>query len=135
MSQDQTRRIAQQLLDAMGEGAPPEQIASLFSMDVQFEIAGEEGLLPWLGRRTGRTAISDFIRDTRSMIERVRFDVHEILASEYRAVVVGELASRVNATGKVFASSFALILTTSNGEITSFNLLEDSFGLSLAARK
>jgi hypothetical protein len=134
MSHEQTRRIAQQLLDAMGKGAPPEQIAGLFSADVNFQIAGEADLLPWLGRRTGRAAVSDFIRDTRRLIERINFDVHEILASEHRAVVVGELASRINATGKVFASAFALILTVSNGEITGFNLLEDSFGLSLAAR-
>ena len=134
MSHEQTRRVAQQLLDAMGKGAAPDEIAALFSADVQFEIAGEAGLLPWLGRRNGRAAVADFIRDTRRLIERVRFDVHEILASERRAVIVGELASRINATGKVFASAFALILTVSSGEITGFNLLEDSFGLSLAAR-
>jgi len=79
MSHEQTRRVAQQLLDAMGKGAAPDEIAALFSADVQFEIAGEAGLLPWLGRRNGRAAVADFIRDTRRLIERVRFDVHEIL--------------------------------------------------------
>lgn len=134
MSHEQTRHIAQQLLDAMGKGAPPDEIAGLFSADAQFEIAGEAGLLPWLGRRTGRAAVEDFICDTRRLIERVSFDVHEILTSEQRAVVIGELKSKINSTGKVFSSAFALILTMSNGEITGFNLLEDSFGLSLAAR-
>ncbi len=134
MSQEQNRRIAEQLLAAMGRGADAGEIAGLCSADVRFEIAGEAGLLPWLGQRTGRDAVADFIRDTRRLIERVRFDVHEILASDDRAVVVGELASRIKATGKIFESAFALILTVSNGEITGFNLLEDSFGLSDAAR-
>jgi hypothetical protein len=118
----------------MGESAPPEEIAELFSSDVRFKIAGETGLLPWLGSQTGRKSIIDFVRDTRRLIERVRFEVYEILASEDRAVVVGELASRINSTGKVFASAFAIILNVSNDEITGFNLLEDSFGLSIAAR-
>ena len=134
MSHEQTRHVAQQLLDAMGKGAPPDEIAGLFSADAQFVIAGEAGLLPWLGRSTGRAAVSDFICDTRRLIERVSFDVHEILTSEQRAVIVGELASKINSTGKIFSSAFALILTVSKGEITGFNLLEDSFGLSLAAR-
>lgn len=134
MSHEQNRRIAEQLLAAMGRGDDADEIARLFSADARFEIAGEAGLLPWLGKRTGRAAVADFIRDTRRLIERVRFDVHDILASDGRAVVVGELALKITATGKIFESAFALILTLANGEITGFNLLEDSFGLSLAAR-
>ena len=134
MSQEQNRRIAQQLLAEMGQGADADQIAKLFSADVDFSIAGDVGALPWIGRRTGRRAISDFIRDTRRLIERVRFDIQEILVSDDRAVIVGELASRINATGKLVESDFALILTVSDGEIRRFNLIEDSFAVSQAAR-
>ena len=134
MSQEQNRRIAQQLLAEMGQGADADQIAKLFSADVEFSIAGDVSALPWIGRRTGRRAISDFIRDTRRLIERVRFDVQEILVSDDRAVIVGELASRINATGKLVESDFALILTISDGEISRFNLIEDSFAVSQAAR-
>lgn len=134
MSQEQNRRIAQQLLAEMGQGADTDQIAKLFSADVEFSIAGDVGALPWIGRRTGRRAISDFIRDTRRLIERVRFDIQEILVSDDRAVIVGELASRINATGKLVESDFALILTVSDGEISRFNLIEDSFAVSQAAR-
>jgi len=134
MSQEQNRRLAQKLLIEMSKGSDPGAISMLFSADVRFEIAGEAGLLPWLGRKTGRKAVADFVRDTRDLIERIRFDAHEILASEERAVAVGELASRINATGKVLNSEFALILTFSNGDIKSFSLLEDSFALSQAAR-
>jgi len=43
MSQEQNRRIAQQLLAEMGQGADTDQIAKLFSADVEFSIAGDEG--------------------------------------------------------------------------------------------
>ena len=134
MSQEQNRRIAQQLLAEMGQGADADQIAKLFSADVDFSIAGDVGALPWIGRRTGRRAISDFIRDTRRLIERVRFDIQEILVSDDRAVIVGELASRINTTGKLVELDFALILTVSDGDTRRFNLIEDSFAVSQAAR-
>lgn len=134
MRQEKNSRIAQQLLAQIGEGASPDQIAALFSADVQFEIAGDIGALPWIGRKTGRSAVSDFIRDSRGLIERLHFDVKEILASDDRAVIVGELATRINATGKIIKSAFALILTVSGGEITRFQMLEDSFAVSQATR-
>ena len=134
MSQEQNSRIAQQLLAGIGQGADPDEIATLFSVDFQFEIAGDVGALPWIGRRTGRSAASDFIRDARRLIEQLRFDVQDILASDDRAVIVGELVTRINATGKIIESAFAPILTVSDGEITRFQMLEDSFAVSRAAR-
>ena len=53
-----------------------------------FEIAGDVGALPWIGRQTGRSAASDLIRDTRRLIEQRCFDVHDVLASHDRAVIV-----------------------------------------------
>jgi ketosteroid isomerase-like protein len=134
VSQEQTARIAQQLLTYIGAGAEPNEIAALFSADVQFEVPGDVGALPWIGRRTGSAAVSDFIRGTRHLIERVRFDVQGILADEGRAVIFGDLASKVNATGKIIESPFALILNVSDGKITRFQMLEDSFAVSRAAR-
>ena len=54
--------------------------------------------LPWIGRKIGRGAVSDFVRDTRRLFERVRFEVKEILANNHRVIAVGDLASSVNAT-------------------------------------
>jgi ketosteroid isomerase-like protein len=67
MSQERAVRIAQRLLAEIGAGVDPDEIAALFSADVQFEVPGDIGALPWIGRRTGRTAVSDFIRGTRSL--------------------------------------------------------------------
>ncbi len=136
MTQEQTSRVVQQFLASLGAGEDPDTIAALFSSDVKFEIVGDIGALPWIGRKNGRCAISDFIRDVRVLLERIRFDVHGVLADEKHAVVFGELASRVKATGKLIESPFAFILDVdaANGEITRFQMLEDTFAVSRAAR-
>jgi ketosteroid isomerase-like protein len=134
MNRQETSRIAQQLLGDIGAGAKPEEIASLFSTDVRFEVPGDARALPWIGRGTGRAAVSDFVRGTRQLLERVRFDVHGILADDDHAIIFGELDSRVIATEKMIESPFAIILTVSGGQITRFQMLEDSFAVSQAAR-
>ena len=91
-------------------------------------------MLPWIGRSTGRGAVSEFIRGTRHLIERVRFDVQGVLADSDRAVIFSDFASKVIKTGKTIESPFALILTVSKGKITRFQMLEDSFAVSAAAR-
>jgi len=114
MSQEQAVRIAQRLLA---------------------EVPGDIGALPWIGRRTGCTAVSDFIRGTRSLLERIRFDVEGVMAKDDRAAIFGHLISKVNTTGKIIDLPFALILQISAGKITRFQMLEDSFAVSQAARQ
>ena len=134
MSQEENIRLAGQLLANMGHGADPNDIAALFSADVRFEIAGDVGALPWIGRKTGRDAVAAFIRDQRDLTEAVRFDVQGIMADNDRAMIVGELASRIRLTGKTVETAFALILTIANGQITRLQMLEDSFAVSRAAQ-
>jgi ketosteroid isomerase-like protein len=134
MSQEQTVRIVQQLLARIGSGAEPEEIAAIFSDDVQLEVPGDIGALPWIGRTSGRGAVSDFIRGTRRLLKRIRFEVTGIMANGNRAVIVGDLISKVKATGKIIESPFALILQTSAGKIARFQMLEDSFAVVQAAR-
>jgi ketosteroid isomerase-like protein len=81
-----------------------------------------------------RSAAADFFRDVRRLIEPLRFEIHDVLTNDSRAVIVGELASRVKSTGKTVETAFAFVLTVSGGEITRFRMLEDSFAVSQAAR-
>jgi uncharacterized protein len=134
MGQEQNIGIARELLAHLGEGREPGIIAALFSEKVVFEIPGDAGALPWIGRTTGRAAVADFIRGLRTLTEPVSFEVQDVLASEARAVIVGELATRIKATGNVIESPFAIILTVSGGEVTGFRMLENSFAVSKAAR-
>jgi hypothetical protein len=118
----------------IGERADPDNIAALCSDDVEFELLGDDGALPGIGRKAGRSAVADFIRGLRSLTEPVKFDVQDVLASEDRAVIIGELATRIKATGKMIESAFAIILTESDSKISRFQMLEDSFVVSRAAR-
>ena len=135
MSQPQNIAIAQQLLEGLGGGRAPEEIAAPFSPDLVFEIQGDEGVLPWIGHKTGRSALVDFVRDIRTMTEPLDFNVEDVLASESRAAIVGALRTRIKATGEVTSTQFAIILTIAGGVVTRFQMLEDSFDVSRAARR
>jgi hypothetical protein len=118
----------------MGGGAKPAEIAQLFSKNLEWEIAGDTGVLPWIGQKSGRAAITDFVNDSRAMLERIGFEVRDILAGDDRAVIIGSLASKLKRTGKIVKTDFAIILTVANDEIVRFQMLEDSFAVSQAAR-
>jgi len=133
MSQQHNIAIAQKLLEGIGGGKDPAEIAALFDADLVFEIQGDDGVLPWIGRKTGRQAIADFVRDIRALTEPVAFNVEDILASDHRAAIIGALQTRIKATGNITATQFAIILTITGDVVTRFQMLEDSFDVSKAA--
>ena len=122
------------MLEGIGDGRSPTEIAALFDAEVVFEIQGDDGVLPWIGRKTGRRAIVNFIRDIRTLTEPITFEVDDILASNSRAAIIGVLQTQIKATGKIAATQFAIILTIMGDVVTRFQMLEDSFGVSKAAR-
>jgi uncharacterized protein len=134
MSHQRNTTIAQKLLEGVSSGHDPAEIAALFDADLVFEIQGDDGVLPWIGRKTGRQAITDFIRDIRALTEPVTFEVEDILASDNRAAIIGALQTRIKATGKIIATQFAIILTITGDVVTRYQMLEDSFGVSKAAQ-
>ena len=134
MSRQHNIGVAQKLLEGIGSGRDPDEIAALFDADVVFEIQGDDGVLPWIGRKTGRQAIADFIRGIRTLTEPVSFDVEDILASDSRAAIVGAPRTRIKSTGKIIATQFAIILTIKGDVVTRYQMLEDSFDVSKAAR-
>jgi uncharacterized protein len=134
VSHQQNIAIAQKLLEGIGSGRSSAEIAAMFHSDLIFEIQGDDGVLPWIGRKTGRQAVADFVRDIRSLTESVSFEVEDILASDNRAAIIGALETRVKATGKMIATQFAIILTITGDVVTRYQMIEDSFGVSKAAR-
>ena len=134
MSPDKNIAIARQLLAGIGEGRTPETLATLFAEHLRFEIQGDDGVLPWIGHKIGRQAAADFFREIRALTEPVKFEVEDILGGTDRAVIVGELATRIKSSGKVNHTQFAIILTISGDTITRFQMLEDSFDLSRTVR-
>lgn len=126
--------IARTFLDGIAAGRDPVEIAAPFAEDLSFEVQGDEGAMPWVGHKVGRQAMVDFMRDLRELTEPLAFDVEDILASEARAVIVGSLRTRIKATGKIVSTQFALVLTITNGVVSRFQMLEDSFNVARAAR-
>src|SRR5258707_14012209 len=94
MSHQQNIAIAQKLLEGIGSGRDPAEIAASFDANLRFEIQGDDGVLPWIGRKTGRQAVANFIRDIRALTEPVTFEVEDMLASESRAAIIGALQTR-----------------------------------------
>jgi hypothetical protein len=95
--------IAQKLLEGIGSGRSPTEIAALFDTEVVFEIQGDDGVLPWIGRKTGRRAIVNFIRDIRTLTESITFEVDDILAqtgSVVREGVVDPIAGYVRSSAR-----------------------------------
>jgi uncharacterized protein len=85
MSQAKNIAIAQQLLAGIAEGKTPDALAAMFSEKLRFEIQGDDGVLPWIGYKTGRQAAADFFRDIRMLTEPVKFEIEDILGSANRA--------------------------------------------------
>ena len=135
MTSQSNRHLAEQFLGKLASGASAEEIAALCVPDLDWNIPGDSGVLPWVGQKTGRSAIVDFVRDTQTLIQRESLEIHEVLASDQRAVILGHLRTRITATAKLIDSAFAIVLTFSGDKIATFLMLEDSYATSNAARR
>jgi hypothetical protein len=60
MNQNDTVQLAQEFLRRMSSDAEPAEIAKLFSETLEWDIAGDTGVLPWIGHKSGRAALTDF---------------------------------------------------------------------------
>ncbi len=127
--------IAQEFLHRLGSGGEPATVAELFAENLEWDIPGDGSAFPWIGKHSGRPALVAFLAETAEQIDRIRVDIDDILASDTRVVILGSLASRVKRTGKVIETYFAIILTIADGQISRFQMLEDSFAVSRAVEQ
>lgn len=108
-------------------------IVELFAEDVDWDIPGNLAAVPWIGPRGDREAVSAFYREMEMQIVPEHFEVERILADEEQVVALGELASRVKATGRLIETPFAFVLTVRDGRIVRYRMLEDSHAVAVAA--
>ncbi|MCV2219533.1 nuclear transport factor 2 family protein [Thauera sp. Sel9] len=128
MTDDTVRR----LVSKIGQGATPAEIASLFSEDVDWFIAGDTENVPWIGRKHGRKGVAEFFSQIRELIAAERFEISDVLVKGGRAVVLGALASRARSTGKLMETEFAFDLIVENGLVVRYRMFEDSFAVARA---
>jgi len=117
----------------MGANATPDEMAALCVPDLAWHIPGDVSALPWIGAQRGSHAVADFIRDGAALLTRDGLAIQDILANDQRAVILGHLQSRVNATGKPIDSPFAIVLTFAGEKVASLLMLEDSYAVSVAS--
>ncbi len=127
-------QLAQKFLEKMGANASPEEMAALCVPDLQWNIPGDESAQPWIGQKRGNLAMADFVRDAARLITREGLEISDMLGSDRHAVILGHLKSRVNATGKLIDSDFAMVLTFAGDKVASFQMLENSFVVSIASQ-
>lgn len=132
MGWQESIRLAQQFLETLRSSSVPDGIASLCTPDLARHVPRDPDALPWIGRKTGREAITHCVRDARMMVEGIGFDAKEVLASRDRDILLGHVQSRIKASGKLIESEFAVVLRFAGEQIASFLLLEASFAVSMA---
>ena len=125
--------LAMEFLRRLGTDAKPDAVVELFADDACWDVPGDASAFPWIGKHHGTQAVRTLLTEMAAQLERIRLDIDDILASDTRAVIVGQLASRVKPTGRMMTTGFVIILTIADGRITRFQMLEDSFAVSQAA--
>ena len=128
-----TRAVVDEFFRRTGSATSTEEIGDLFSDDVDWHVAGDTAVVPWIGRKHGKAGAAEFYRQIRELIQSERFEVADVLIQGDRAIALGDLESRVRSTGKLIKSEFAFDLTVKNGEIVRFRMFEDSFAVAQAA--
>jgi uncharacterized protein len=128
---ESTKKIVREFFERLGTGAEPDAIASLFSEDVDWKVPGNERI-PWIGTKTGRAGVADFVRNLRGATTPIGVNVRAIVAEEENAVALLELETRVNSTGKVIKTEAAFNFTVRENLIVRFRLFEDSYAVSQA---
>ncbi len=126
-----TRELVTRFFQTLTTG-DPDRIAALFAEQIDWNIPGNTALAPWLGRRSRREEVAAFFRLLLESAELVRFDIQHLLVEDDFAVAVGEFASVMRKTGKLFESEFAIQFTVRDGVITRYRLLEEGWGLVVA---
>ena len=107
-------------------------LVAVYAPDVDWYIAGNESVAPWLGRRSGHDEVRDFYERLWAAVEPVGFELEHILYDSDHCVITGQLSSRMMATGRLFESMFSAHITVCNGLITRYRVQEDSWGLVVA---
>lgn len=123
-----TEATVHRFLAALG-GRDLAALVACYSPDVDWDIAGNTDIAPWVGRRHGLAAVREFYELLWAATEPVSFELEHLVYDGTHCIITGQLASRMTATGKVFASMFSGHVTVTDGLITRYRVQEDSWGL------
>lgn len=118
-------------LGALG-GRDLDALVACYSPDVDWDIAGNPAIAPWVGRRTGLAQVREFFELLWAATEPLAFELEHLVHDGDHCIITGQLSSRMTPTGKVFTSMISAHVTVADGAITRYRVQEDSWGLMVA---
>lgn len=133
MSQHDAAAIAQDFWSKLQSGDRAGVLA-LLPDTLDWFVPGDPNLVPWAGRRTRKAEIEEFLGMLGGAMKPEVNKVEHVVANDTLAVVMGYFEHRCKATGKLFASPYALRLTVVDGLVHGYEIYEDTQALVDAIR-
>ena len=133
MGEQENTELVQRIYGSFLDGDIPAMLDSL-SEDVQWVTAEVEGV-PTGGTRRGREQVGQFFATLSDGQEARQLEIREYVAQGDRVVALGHYAWRVRATGKVWESDFAHVLSVRDGKVTGFQEYTDTAAIRDAFRE
>jgi len=126
MSEQENVQVIKDIYAAFGRGDIP-AILDALSDDAQLHHTGSPEVVPW-GSRThrGRDGWAEFFGDLDATLEAELFEPEEFIAQGERVVALGRYRFRARATGKSFASPWAMAWTVRDGKAMDCRVFEDT---------
>ena len=130
MNESANIETVQRLYADFGRGDIPALLAAL-DPAVDWINAGPD-TIPYAGTRHGLAQVREFFATLEASVEVQTFEPREFLAQGDRVVVLGGWTGRVKATGRGYASEWAMAWTVKNGRVTAFRSYEDTHAVAMA---
>lgn len=120
----------QRLYADFGRGDIPALLAAL-DPEVDWINAGPSTIV-YAGTRHGLAQVREFFTTLDASIAVQTFEPREFIAQGDRVVALGRWTGRVKATGREYASDWAMAWTVVNGRVTAFQSYEDTHAIATA---
>jgi ketosteroid isomerase-like protein len=131
MSTRDNVELVQRMYAEFGQGNIP-AVLDAVSEDVEWFIPGPVGLIPFVGRRTGREQVGEFFATLAATETAVEFEPREFIAEGDQVVVLGHQRWTVKATGITYEDDWAHVLTVRDGKVVRFREYHDTYAEAVA---
>jgi ketosteroid isomerase-like protein len=127
---DATQAV-QEIYAAFGRGDVP-AILALLSDDAELHHEGPAEVVPWSMYYRGKDQWGQYFQMVGGALEFTEFVPERFIAQGDTVVALGHFAGRARATGRPFASHWAMEWTFKDGAVTSCRVHEDTAALAAA---
>ncbi|MDG4551585.1 MAG: nuclear transport factor 2 family protein [Candidatus Contendobacter sp.] len=130
MNESANIEMVQRLYADFTRGDIPTILAAL-DPEVEWSNAGS-GNIAYAGMRHGLAQVQEFFATLGASVEIRTFEPREYIAQGDRVAAFGRWTGRVKATGREYASDWAMAWTIRNGRVTAFRSHEDTQAVAAA---